>query len=346
MQSDSPNNPNSTTPSWSPPPSSAGGYTVGGPAGTPTSGSAGGSAPPPLNQPDPPKKPKRVRSWAEMKARANSVSGVVTLIVSLLIIGGGVGYGLSFFHKPAPAKSPTVQTLSEEELKKLTDISTNLGTSNQTLNIGANALFRGNVNVTSDFTVGGHFNANGPVTLSQLNITGTTALGGLNVGSNLTVAGVTTLQQGLTVNGLTAVNGGLNISGTASVNALNASNISVNTITINGPLLISHLQTRGAAPTATSGTAVGGGGTASISGNDAAGTFNINTGSGTAAGVLITVVFRAAYTGTPHILLTPLTGPSANLPAYVTRTATGFQVRVDSPPAPGTVYSFDYFVTQ
>lgn len=282
-----------------------------------------------------------------MKAHANSVSGVVTLIVALLIIGGAIGFSVSYLRQPSTTttKKPTVATLSQEELQKLTDLGTNLGNSNQILNIGANTLFRGNVNVTSDLTVGGRFNANGPVTLSQLNITGTTALGGLNVGSNLTVGGVTTLQA-TTINGLANVNGGLNVSGAASVNALNASNISVRTLAISGPLIISHIQTQGATPTVSGGSAVGGGGTVSMSGNDTAGTININTGSGTAGGILASVVFRAPYTGGTHVLLTPLTGASASLPAYVSRTSTGFQIRVDSPPPAGTVFAFDYFVTQ
>jgi hypothetical protein len=229
---------------------------------------------PPTNSTPPPEAPKeKSRSWARLAARANSISGVIVLLVSVLVIGGAIGFGLSLLQKSTPAsKQPTIQNLSEEDIKKLTDISTNLGTSNQVLNIGANALFRGNTSITGDLTVGGRFNANGPVTLSQLNITGTTALSGLNVGSNLTVSGATALQRGLSVTGLTAINGGLNVSGTASVNALNASTISVQNISISGPLTIGHLQTRGTTPTAASGSAVGGGGTISISGNDTAGT--------------------------------------------------------------------------
>jgi hypothetical protein len=272
---------------------------------------------------------------------------VVVLLVSVLVVGGAIGFGAALLRSTKTvAPKPAVQNLSDEEIRKLTDISTNLGTSNQILNFGAGALFRGKVDVAGDLTVGGRFNANGPVTLSQLNITGTSALAGLNVGSNLTVGGVTTLQQGLTVNGLTAINGGLNVSGTASVNALNASNISVNTISIAGPLILSHLQTRGAVPGSAAGGAVGGGGTISVSGNDTAGTININTGSGTAAGVLATVTFRAAYTGGVHVLLSPLTGASAGLQAYVSRTSTGFQVRVDNPPPSGAVFAYDYLVVQ
>lgn len=290
---------------------------------------------------------ERRGSWSRMKARANTISGVVVLLITILILGGAGGYLIERAHQPA-AKTTTAnqQTLSPADLSKLTQIGTSLGTSGQTLSIGANSLFRGQVDVGGNLSIGGQLNANGPVVLSQLNITGTTALVGLNVGSNLTVGGTTTLQKSLTVDDLTTINGGLNVSGTASINSLNAGTISVHTLSITGPILISHLQTQGVAPIATAGSAVGGGGTVSISGDDAAGTVNLNIGGSAPSGVLITVVFRAAYTATPHVLLTPLTGAAATTPVYVSRTATGFQLHVDSAPPPGTTLSYDYFVTQ
>ena len=285
-------------------------------------------------------------SWERMRAKADSASGVVVSVLVLLAAGGIAGFIVASLRQPATTKPTTVQSLSADEIKKLTDTGTSLGTSGQTLSIGADALLRGKVDVGGDLSVGGHFNANGPVTLSQLNISGTTALTGLNVGSNLNVDGLATLQKGANVQGLLAVNGGLNVSGTASINALNVSTISVRNLSISGPLTVGHLATQGPPPSATAGTAVGGGGTISISGNDTAGTINVNTGGGPPAGILATVVFRAAYAGGVHVLITPLTGASATLPAYVTRTATGFQLRVDTPPPAGTVYAFDYLVTQ
>lgn len=281
-----------------------------------------------------------------MVARANNISTVVAMLLVVLALGGVGGY--IYFATTKKTAAPTkiqVQTLSQEDIKKLTDVSTSLGDTGQTLNIGANSLFRGKLDVGGDLSVGGRFNANGPVTLSQLNITGTTALSGLNVGSNLTVGGTTNLLKGLTVAQLISVNGGLNVSGTASVNSLNAQSISTQTISIAGPLTIGHLRTQGPTPIATAGSGVGGGGTVNISGNDTSGTVNINPGSGASAGVLATVTFRAAYSGGVKVLLTPLTGASASAPVYVTRTAAGFQIRTDSP-TPTAVMAYDYFVTQ
>ena len=126
----------------------------------------------------------------------------------------------------------------------------------------------------------------------------------------------------------------------------NASAISVHNLSISGPLLISHIISQGPNPGIVPGTAVGSGGTVSISGNDTAGTVNLNIGNSPPAGVLGTITFRAAYTGTVHVLLSPLSGAAASTPAYVTRTGGGFQIHTDSPPPGGVGLSYDYFVTQ
>ena len=281
-----------------------------------------------------------------MRRRANTVSGVIVLLLTILIIGAVAGFGIGHLHRSATSTKTQVQTLSPSDLSKLSQVGGTLGSSGQTLSIGADSVFKGKVDVAGDFSVGGRLSANGPVVLSQLDITGTSALAGLSVGSNLTVGGTTTLQKSLTVGDLVTINGGLNVSGSASIANLNANIISVHSLSLSGPIIISHLQTQGTTPSGTAGSAVGGGGTVSISGNDAAGTVNINTGSNPPAGILITVVFRAAYSATPHVLLTPLTGPAAATPVYVTRTSTGFQIRVDSAPSAGAILSYDYFITQ
>src|SRR6185369_17240436 len=134
------------------------------------------------------------------------------------------GYYYAQSKKPAPkTNAPTVSTLTPDEINKLSEVGTSLGNNGQTLNIGADTIFRSKIDVGGDLSVGGHFNANGPVTLSELNISGTTALSGLNVGSNLTVGGLATFQKGISVTGLAGINGNLNVSGATSVNALNAS---------------------------------------------------------------------------------------------------------------------------
>ena len=308
---------------------------------------------PPVTPPAPklpetkkPQTPTKGVRWNQIQSRATTVGSITALFVFLVSVGSIGGYYYSQSKKPKPSNSPTVSNLTSDEINKLSEVGTSLGNNGQTLNIGADTIFRSKIDVGGDLSVGGHFNANGPVTLSELNITGTTALSGLNVGSNLTVAGLATFQKGLSVTGLVGVNGNLNVSGATSVNALNAATIAVQTISISGPLTIGHLHTQGPAPAISAGTAVGGGGTVSISGNDTAGTVNINTGGSPPAGILCTITFRATYNTTPHVLLTPLSGASASTPTYVTRSGGAFQIHTDAAPPAGSNLSYDYLVTQ
>jgi hypothetical protein len=289
----------------------------------------------------------RGSAFNRLKAKATAIGSVAGLFVFLMGVGTFIGYYYSQSKKPVPkASTPSISNLTPDEINKLGQIGQGLGNSGQVLNIGADSLFRGKVDIASDLSVGGHFNANGPVTLSQLNISGTTALTGLNVGSNLNVQGTAVFQNGVNVSGLLNDNGNLSVSGSLSASSVNASAISVHNLTISGPLQIGHVISQGPNPIIVAGTAVGGGGTVSISGNDTAGTVNINTGNSPPAGVLATITFRAPYTATVHVLLSPLSGAGAAVPAYVTRTSGGFQIHTDSPPPGGSVLSYDYFVTQ
>jgi len=299
---------------------------------------------PPTPDPETPQAPKK-SSFSSLTKRANSVAGVIIMLVVILLAGAGVGYLVATSHPKAnTTTTPQVSTLTPDQISKLTDVGTSLGNTNQVLTIGANSLFKSNLSVNGDTTVGGKFSANGTVTLGQLNITGATAATALTVGGDLLVNGAETVQKSLTVFNLLAVNGGLNVSGTASVNALNASSISTRNISISGPLTIGHLVTQGPAP-AISGGSVGGGGTVSISGNDTAGTVNINTGSGPTTGVLASITFRASFSSTPHISLTPITSDAAGAAYYVTRAASGFAIHINSPVG-GATYGFDYIVAQ
>ncbi|HEX3082169.1 MAG TPA: hypothetical protein VHQ86_02860 [Candidatus Saccharimonadia bacterium] len=313
--------------------------------------------PAPNPTPPPPKPPKPSlfkellsfkggNGWTQIKTRATTIGAITGLFAFLVSIGLIAGYYYSQSQKKPPATSSNnVTTLTPDEINRLGQVGTSLGGNGQTLNIGADTIIRGKTDISGDLSVGGHFSANGPVTLSELNISGSTAVTGLNVGSNLNVSGTALFQKGLTVTGLATVSGNLSVSGTASITSINATSLSVRDLTITGPLLISHITTQGPPPTLTAGTAVGGGGTVSISGNDTAGTVNFNIGSSPPAGVLGTITFRAAYGTTVHVQLTPLSGAAASTPAYVTRSAAGFTVHTDSPPAAGTL-SFDYLVTQ
>lgn len=285
--------------------------------------------------------PKR-RSWRSLSRRARVTAQITGLVVVLITVGFAAGY---YFLKtrttppPTTGNSTTVTSLSAEDLAKLSQTSANLGSSGQTLNIGADALFRGKADVTGNLTVGGNFVANGPVSLSSLSLTGT---GGLNVTGPTALTNTTTIGKSLSVADLITASG-LNVAGTTSTNALNATSITVRNLLISGPLTVGHIVSQGTAPSI-SAAAVGAGGTVSISGNDTAGTVNVNTGTGPGA-VLATITFRGAYGSTPRVILTPLTDAAAAAGAYVTRSTTGFQLRARTPSS-GSVLSYDYIVVQ
>jgi hypothetical protein len=302
------------------------------------------SAPP---DPQRPPSPPTARTWNKLQARARIIASVGSLFIFLIVIGIVAGFFYAESRKTtSKSNAPTVTSLSASDLSKLGQIGQGLGSSGQTLSIGADSLFRGKVDVAGDLSIGGHFSANGPVTLSQLAISGTTNLAGINVGSILNVQGAAIFQSGLAVQGLASISGNLSVSGSMSVGSVNASSISVHDLSISGPLLISHLVTQGPNPTIVSGTALGSGGTVSISGNDTAGTVNFNIGTSPPAGVLGTITFRAPYSSAVHVMLSPLTGAAASTPAYVTRTGGGFQIHTDAPPPGGTGLSYDYIVAQ
>ncbi len=286
--------------------------------------------------------PRADTAWNRLRTRANAGASIAILFAFLVAIGATFGYFYAASKKPQP-KAPTqnVENLTPSQISQLSQIGTSLGTSNQTLNIGANALFRGNENVVGTLSVGGSFNANGPVTLSQLNITGNAALTGLNVGSNLAVSGTTTLKGALTVSNAETVNS-LTVSGNASVGALGANSIAVHNLSISGPLSISHLITQGPNPTLT--TYVGGASNANISGNDTAGQLNINLAS-SPSGPLVRVNFKAAYGNTVHVQITALTEDAAKAGVYVLPTSDGFTVEAATPTG-GTNLQLDYLVTQ
>jgi len=302
------------------------------------------TAPTPPKTPTPPS----TTSFNKLTKRANQTARVVGLLVAILLIGSLVGYLIAQVVKNDSAKTPApqVKTLTPDELSKLSAIGSNLGTSNQLLTIGATAQFNNDVIVVKDLSINGKLNANGPVSLSSLIVSGgNTSINGLVVGGDLKVTGATTLQAGATVGQLLNVVGDLKVSGAISSNTLNTTTLNVKTINVSGAIVISHLQSSGGLPNSSSGGAVGGGGTSSISGNDTAGTISINIGSGAGSGTLISVTFRTAYTANVHVLISPLSGASATAPVYVTRTATGFTLRTDATIPTGSL-SYDYLVVQ
>jgi hypothetical protein len=291
--------------------------------------------------------PKKASSWRRITNRSRNYGRVAALLGAILVVGAAGGYFVSIgLRQPTTNKTaaPKVENLTPSEISKLSQVGSQLGSSNQVLTIAANTVFQDKVAIGSDLTLGGTLNANGPVSISSLSIAGQTNLANLAVGKNLQVTGLTNAQNGLTVTGLTTVNGNLSVSGAAAVGSLTTNTISAKSISISGPFTISHIISTGAPVSSSNGAALGSGGTTSVSGNDTAGTVNMNIGSGAGTGTLVTVSFRSAYGANVHVLLTPVSPGAATAQVYVTRTPTGFSVNAAATPS-GSL-SFDYFVTQ
>jgi hypothetical protein len=155
----------------------------------------------------------------------------------------------------------------------------------------------------------------------------------LNVGGDTSLQGQLTVQKNLSV------------VGSASFGSLNVSNLGVTTLQLRGDISLNqHILTSGGTPGRTNGTALGSGGSASVSGSDTAGTVAINTGGGPPAGCFMTVNFAKAFSGTPHVVISPSNSQAASLQYYTLRSANNFSVCTANVPAAGTTYVFDYVV--
>jgi fibronectin-binding autotransporter adhesin len=163
--------------------------------------------------------------------------------------------------------------------------------------------------------------------------------------TSLNVSGVSTLAS-LTVTGNATVGGNLTVNGDTTV-----ANLFVG----------GKLVARGAKPTTTIGAALipadNANATATVTGNDTAGTITINTSQAQVlgansqmhpeqftTGVVAEVTFSSPYGQMPRVMLTPVNQDSVGAPFYIEKTQTGFKVVFTQTPGANKTYSFDYFV--
>lgn len=152
----------------------------------------------------------------------------------------------------------------------------------------------------------------------------------------------------------------LNTSGHRDINifgnsARNGENQAETLLSLSGHITTD--QARGVAPTVA---IVGGGGagtgaTASINGNDIAGTVTINTGTGTTVGGLADITYAAAFDSgspspntRPKVMLTPRTSEAAACQAFLGAASQHVNWRIQAAVAPAVsaTLTFDYFVVQ
>lgn len=105
-----------------------------------------------------------------------------------------------------------------------------------------------------------------------------------------------------------------------------------------------RVVTSGPVPTIAAGANAGTGASATISGDDTAGTITITVGSSPAAGTLATVTFSGVFGNSPHVTLTPGDAVSATLNLYTARSTSSFSVRCVGTPTQSNVYTISYLV--
>ncbi len=214
-----------------------------------------------------------------------------------------------------------------------------VGDTKPTLDVQSNAVFEGEILARTDLSVAGNLKVGGSLSLNNISVSGTGNFGGLSVSGTSTFTGNTAVQGAL------SVQKGLTVNGGASFGTLNVGQLSVTSFQLSGDLSINrHILTGGGNPSRVVGTALGGGGTVSISGSDTAGTLSINTGNAPPAGVFATVSFTQHYATTPRVIITPVGLAAGSIGYYVTRDTTGFSIGCSIPPPAGASFAFDYFV--
>jgi hypothetical protein len=283
------------------------------------------------NTPKPPKK--------GVRGRFSIFNNLYLIIFGLLVLIGAAVIMVSLKASTPPVKTSKATSLTDQQIASLKGNTTLVGDSKQTLDVQSNSIFENQVLLRSDLNVAGSLKVGGPISIPSITVGGTGTFGQLGVNGGLNVGGDTTLQGQLTVQK------NLSVTGSASFGSLNVSSLSVTSLLLRGDININqHIISSGGVPSRFNGTALGSGGTATVSGSDTAGTVAINTGGGPPAGCFVTVNFTKNYSATPHVVISPSNSSAATLQYYTNRSSTNFSVCTASAPAGGTSYNFDYIV--
>jgi cytoskeletal protein CcmA (bactofilin family) len=264
----------------------------------------------------------------------------VYLLIFILIVVLSTGGVLVVYQKDKKANAPTTvntTTLSNEALNQLKSSDATVGDPKQTLTIASNAIFSGKVLIRDSLDVAGSIKVGGAMTLPGLTVSGVGSFDQIQ-GNNLAISGNASIQGQLTVQKGITSNGGATFGGPIS-----APQLTVQSLQLSGDIqLVRHIDAGGNTPGKTDGTALGNGGTSSVSGTDTAGTVTINTGGSPSVGCFITVEFVNKFGGTPHVVITPVGSAAAGLNYYTTRNSSSFTICTTNPAPPGQTFSFDY----
>lgn len=288
-------------------------------------------------KPEPKKKPSLGKGVRGLISHLN-----IYLLLFILIVVVVVGFTFVSIQKNKKEAAPTTittQSLTQDELNKLNGSDASVGDPKQTLSIESNAIFAGKVLIRDSLDVAGSLKVGGPLNLPGLTVSGTSTFDQIQA-NKLTVASDTNIQGQLTaLKGITVTGGG------SFGGPISAPQITVQSFQLTGDLQLQrHIDAGGTAPGKTNGTALGSGGTASVSGTDTAGTITINTGGSPAAGCFVTITFAQNFNAAPHVVVSPVGSAGAGLNYYVNRSPNDFSLCTTNSAPGGVTFSFDYIV--
>jgi hypothetical protein len=303
------------------------------------------------------------RAVAKSKASITRIYRKADIATTLLTFGGAVVAaliilgGYTFFvgsKAKKPVATPKVTKLDQSDLDKLDSFfsGNSAGKASEVLTISSSSLFNNRVAVNSDMKVTGGLEVDGTTNLGNLNATKTTTLGVTNVGGQLTVNGPLTVQNAALFNAGASYKGNLAATGNGTFGgSVSAATLSVQSLTVTGSLnLDGHINIGGLNPSASVESAAGSGASASVVGNDAAGTVTINTGSVPGnlnqGGSFVRVTFHNNYPSVPTIVIAPDGRSSALLQPFLIKSANWFIIGTSFDAVSHSTYSFDYWVAQ
>ncbi|HET7320242.1 MAG TPA: hypothetical protein VFI84_01490 [Candidatus Saccharimonadales bacterium] len=286
-------------------------------------------------------KPPRRSIGAGIKHLGERFNVYLIIFVFVLVLAAGLAV-VAYLNSKKSSNTANIstQTLDQKALEQLANTDTTVGSSSQVLKVQSNAIFAGKVLVRDTLEVAGGLQIGGSLSLAGVTVSGSSSFGQVQVTKNLAVLGDSalqgqvTIQKGLSVNGNGVFNG-----------SLSATQITTSALQLNGELTLTHhITAGGATPSRSNGSALGSGGTASVSGSDTSGSISINTGGSPSAGCFITVTFASKYNATPHVLITPVGSAAGSIAYYVNRSTSNFSIcAADTPPANAN-FGYDYFI--
>ncbi len=274
----------------------------------------------------------------ERVARQFNVYLLLFVLLFFLAIIAGVILYLKANQQANNNNNSNSQSLTQSELSQLANGDVTVGGPKSTLNVQSNAVFAGSVLVSSNLQIAGTLQVGSDAANDGLRVTGNSTFDDVLIDKSLALNGNGSVQGQFNVQGNLGVNGTATFSGNIS-----APQLTVGTLNLNGALsLTHHITAGGSTPSRAYGSALGSGGSASVSGSDTAGSISINTGSSPAAGCFLTITFATAFNATPHIVITPVGSSAAGIQYYINRSTTNFSVCSASTPPASASFGFDY----